>query len=402
MKKYWKSLAIIVGIVLSITTFYVNSARSAEHYPEFIIETQSGDEQVMDSLVLEGSYSNTSSMSYVSTNLRITTEGSTYNSRSFLDQIIGYHPTYIKELQQDYRTFMRGKFPSSSLYYEDNEFLAYANVEYTFGTFGPDDFKFEIAVLNKEDNKTNSFALEVPGAVELDHIFVEDVQLIDNKLYLITQNMVRKNDDYHDKKHIYEIDIVNQEIITHEDIYTFAKWQEHTHSYVRLVESNPSAANENIIFLKTEETMVEEPESTRVTDFKQEIILYNLVTKEKESINVPGLDLKENQLSYVDKSIIYFTRLEEQELVVTPYRLDDKQTGQEVRIYLELDQIPMIQIKDGKLYAAPHQITSNSVGDVAVIDAKTGETLSTGQITLKNASDEKGNFELYVHEIFMK
>ena len=40
MKKYWKFTATIAVIVLSIGTFYVNSALSAPQYPEFVIQSK--------------------------------------------------------------------------------------------------------------------------------------------------------------------------------------------------------------------------------------------------------------------------------------------------------------------------------------------------------------------------
>lgn len=76
MKKYWKFAAIIVVIVLSIGTFHVNSNTSAKQYPEFVIQTQSGDVNEIKPLVLEGFYTDTSAMNYVNTNLKITSDGS--------------------------------------------------------------------------------------------------------------------------------------------------------------------------------------------------------------------------------------------------------------------------------------------------------------------------------------
>ncbi|AQQ53565.1 hypothetical protein [Planococcus lenghuensis] len=406
MRKYWKSIAIAASIVLSIGTFYATSAKSAEHYPEFVIQPLSGDIQEVKHLVLEGMYINPSSMNYINSNLKITVQGSSYNSRSILDQLIGNYPTVIKKFQEDYHTFMRGKDPVVSLYFEDSEFLAYANADYTIDTMGPEDFEFEIAVLNKDDGTVNSFAVEVPDGGGLDHIFVEDVQLVENKLYLITQNMVRKNDSFNEEKHIYEIDLDTQNLISHETLAESAQSKENIHTYTRLVENSPTAANEQIILLKTEETVTEEIESIRMTDFKQEIVFYDLATKETETVNVPGLSLEENQLSLVEGSTLYFTRVEEQELIVTPYRLGENQVDRELRIQLqsamEKGLVPFLSVKEGKLYVVSPQINSKSNGDITVVDMQTGETLFKGQIALKTPSEEKGDFELHLHEIHVK
>lgn len=408
MRKYWKSIAVIIGIVLSIGTFYVNSAMSAEHYPEFAIQTLSGDEQEVKSLVLDGAYLISSSTNYVSTDLKITAQGSSYNSHSFLDQIIGYYPTVIKELQEEYRTFMRGKQPMVNLYFEDNEFLAYANADHKISSLGQSNFNFEISVLNKGNDKVTSFTLEVPDEGEVDYVFVEDVQLVENKMYLITQNVVSNNDEFNDEKHIYEIDIISQEVTNHEALLKFTQSKENLSTSVSLVESSPTAANEHIILLKTEEAVMEEAESTKVTDYKQEIVSYNLATKENETVNVPGLRLEENQLSYAKGSTIYFTKIEEQELVITPYRLGENQVDQDFRIQLQSPiekeplESPMISVKEGKLYVVSRQMNSNFNGDIVVVDMQTGKPLFTGQIALKNSSVEKENFELYINEIYLK
>jgi hypothetical protein len=403
MRKYWKFTAIIVVIVLSIGTFYVNSATSAEQYPEFIIQKQSGDAEEIKPLVLEGSYTDTSSMSYVSTNLKISAEGSTYNSRSFLNQILGQPPTVIKEFQEEYRTFMRGKDPFVDWYFENNQFLAYAGVDYPLRSR---DFIFDISVLNKEDVHINSFTVEVPNSGELEHVFVEDVQMVEEELYLITRNMIRKYDDFYDEKHIYTIDLANQKVSNHEAIIQFPKVQDDTRINVQLIGTSPTKANEYLIIVKTENKVIEDTESRREEVIKQEIFSYNLATKEKVKINVPDLKLDHNQLSYIDGSTIYFMILEGEELVVTPYSLVDDQVGQVFSIPLSgengIVRGQITTVKDGKLYVASSQMTPNINVDVIVADVHTGETLFKGQLAQKNSTVEKSHFELYMTEMFVK
>ncbi|MFD1032889.1 hypothetical protein [Metaplanococcus flavidus] len=407
MRKYWKSMAIVIGIVLGIGTFYVNSAMSAENYPDFAIQTLSGDPEEVESLVLDGSYIISSPANYVSTDLKITAQGSSYHSRSFLDRIIGYYPTVIKELQEEHRTFMRGKHPMVNLFFEDNEFLAYAYADHRISSLGPNNFNFEISVLNKADDKVNSFTLEVPDEENVNHVFVIDVQLVEDTIYIITQNMMRNNEGFNDEMHIYEIDLVSQELTNNEALLKYTQWNEDIHTHIQLVENSPTAANKHIILLKMEEAMMEAAESIRVTDSKQEIIFYNLATKENETVNVPGLSLEENQLSFVEGSTIYFTRIEEQELIITPYRLGENQVDQDFRIQLQATieneplQIPMISVKEGKLYVVSYQMDSNSNGDVVVVDIQTGKTLFEGQIALETSSEEQGKFELYLNEIYI-
>ena len=404
MKKYWKLTAIIAVIVLSIGTFYVSSARSAEAYPEFVIETISGDVREIESLVLRGSYTDTALMNTVSTNLKLTADGSTYNSRSFLDQLIGHPPTLIKGFQEEYRTFMRGKSSDVALFFENKQVLAYADVDYNTSSLKSRDFKFDISVLNKEDGNIDSFTVGVPDSEELEYLYVEGVQLVESELHLITHNALRNNDDNYEEKHLYTIDMTNQKISNHESIIQVPSWQDDTYINIQLVRTSPTKAFEHLIIQRTEEKIIEDTESTRTEDIKQELIAYNLATKEKEEIILPDLSLKEFQLSFFDGSIIYFTRLDGQELVVTPYRLMDKQVGKTFSIQLssDSDQVPMITVSEGKLYAITPQMYSNLNNNVIVADANTGETLFNGQVAIKGSLKEQENFELYIYEVFVK
>ncbi|WP_117170176.1 hypothetical protein [Paraliobacillus sediminis] len=407
MKKYWKLISTVTVIVLSIGTFYVNAVLSAEEHPAFVIKTVSGDAAEIKPLVLEGYYEDTSG--YVSNNLNITTEGSTYTSHTFLDQIIGQPDVMIKELQEEYRGFMRGKKGWINLYSEDDQYVAYGDVRYKMGSMRSSDFKLVVSVLNKKDGNTNAFTIEVPNGEILDHMFVDSVQLIGNELTLITQNSIRNNDDNYDEKHIYTIDLDNQTISSHEKLFQFAQAEGNMFTNFQVIGTKPDTAHEHIILLKTEEEIMEETESTitKKGDRNQEIISYNLVTKEKETIDVPELNLEENQLSFFDGSTLYFTKVEEQELVVTPYSLVDDQVGQAINIPLSSDnegdvQDPLITVNNGKIYAAESQMNKNVDANVVVADLNTGETLFEGQIALKDSSKEIGNYELYFHELVIR
>lgn len=405
MRKYWKFIATITVIVVSIGTFYVTSTMSAESHPEFVIKTISGNAEEIKPLVLEGSYADTSSMSYVNTNLKITAEGSTYYSSSFLDQIIGQPPTVIKEFQEKYRTFMRGKDSFINNFFENEQFLAYATVDYNSGSFQSRDFKFDISVLNKGEGNIDSFMVDVPDGGGLDYIFVEDVQKVEDELYLITRNTMN---GYNEEEHIYTIDIANQKVSNHEAIIQTTSVQSDTRINLQLVETSPTKANVHLIIVKTELKLIEDMESTREEVINQEILSYNLATKEKEIIDVPELRLDENQLSFFDGSRIYFTRLNGQELVVTPYSLVDNHVGKSYSIVLSGENGnvggQMTTINDGKLYIASSQMspTLNIDADVVVADAETGETLFRGQVTLKDSAKKTGNFDLNLHEIHVK
>lgn len=409
MRKYWKFISILVVIMLSIGTFYVKSVTSEVNHPEFVIKTQSGDAKEIEPLKLMGYYSDTSSMNYTSTNLKISSEGSTYERRTFLDQVIGEPPAVIKEYQENYRSFMRGKGLNVDSFFENDQVLAYADVDYKTDSFYSRDFKFPISILNKEDGSVQSFTVDIPDSEKMDYVYMEDVQMIEDELYLVTNNMVRNPEGSFDEKHVYTIDLANQTIRNDEPFSQVPEGQEGNRIVTDVMRTSPTKASDHIIFLQKEIKVIEDMESYREEVVKQEVISYNLATKEKESISVSDLPFT-IELSFFDGSSIYFIGLEGQEIVVTPYHLTDGKASEEYRLQLSgededgLGPAPMTTIKDGKLYLSGQQLNPKlniNVADIIVANVKTGDILFKGQITL-NDPETKNQYELYLHEMLVE
>ncbi|WP_404451032.1 hypothetical protein LG329_11870 [Virgibacillus necropolis] len=404
MKKYWKFTAIVAVIVLGIGTFYVNSAMSAKQYPEFIIKKQSGNAEEIKSLVLEGNYHEGGPMVNANTKLKITSDGSEYRSNtSFLDQIKGHPAPMIKELQEEYRNFMRGKGIGVDSFFENKQFVAYAEVEYEIGRLASSDYKFAISVLDKDKGSTTSFSIKVPDSSEIQHMFVDDVQIVDNKLNLITQNMVREKGRHISGKHVYTVDLSTKRIISHEAIFSIPEQQGESFIDARLIKTNPKQAHKNLVFLKTENKVVQQ--AKRLEETTLELISYNLETKEKEEVDLPN-SLKESQVSFFDGSTIYLTSYNEKNLVVTLYNIEKNKVGNEFTV--ELSNIkdnmepPIIAVKDGKLYATTHVTNLKTKASVTVIDVETGETLYEGEVIRKDPPENTDQFELYLFEMLIK
>jgi hypothetical protein len=409
MRKYWKFMSIIIVIMLSIGTFYVKSATSEENHPEFVIETQSGDAKEIEPLKLVGYYTDTSSMNYTSTDLKISSEGSTYERRSFLDQIIGEPPAVIKEYQEKYRSFMRGKGLNVNSFFENDSVLAYADVDYKTDSFHSHDFKLPISILNKDDGSVQSFTVDIPDSENMDYAFMEDVQMIEDELYLITNNMIRTPEGSFDEKHLYTIDLANQTIRNDETFSQIPAAQEGNHTVAQVIRTSPTEAHDHLILLQKEIKVIHDPESYREELVKQEVISYNLVTKEKESISVSDLPF-DSELSFFDGSSIYFIGLEGKEIVVTPYHLADGKAGEEYRFERSGEDEdgygsrPMTTIKQGKLYISLPELNPKlnmNAANVIVADVKTGDILFKGQITL-DEPEAKNQYELNLHEMLVE
>lgn len=406
MIKYWKFTSIIAVIMLSIGTFYVSAANSATQYPEFVINKKSGDAEEIKPLVLEGFYHEGGSMNYVNTHLKITSDGSDYRKNSsIIDSVIGHPAPMIQELQEKYRNFMRGKGQSVVSFFENNKLLSYAEVKYKSGSFKNRDFKFAISILDKDKGNTSSFSIEVPDSSALEHIFVEKVQVVDNELKVITHNSIRENDKYINEKHIYSFDISTGKINSNETILSIPEQQNNDHTYADLIQTSHNLENENLIFIKNQEKMIQDEESDRVEETIQELIYYNLKTKEKETIELPE-SLKKSEISFFDGTTIYFSKLTEDNLVVTPYSIENNQAGNEFNIQLSLEtsngEPPIIIMKDGKLYVATHVTNFKTKASITVIDLKTLDTIYQGEVIRKDSPKSAEQFELYIFDMIIK
>lgn len=403
MKKYWKFTATIAVIVLSIGAFYVNSALSAPQYPEFTIKKQSGDAEEIQSLVVEGGYHEGNAMSYTNTHLKITSDGSEIrNGLSLVDQVRGQPSPGIRNLQKNYRDFMRGKSQNINSFFENDELLAYADVKYKIGASYSMDFEFDISILNKDDSNTTSFNINVPDASAADYIFVEDVQVIDNELKVITHNTMRKNDKFFTEKHIYTLDISAGTITNNEKIVSIPEGQGNSYVDAQLINTNPLQANENVVFLITHSTLEEGLDGLRESSSSKEMLFYNLKTQKTDTIEMPE-SLNDNQVSFLEGSTIYFSKFSEQNLIVTPFTIENHEVGDEFTIQLSneiSEEVPPLQIvKESKLYAVSQIMNSTMNASVAVVNVKTGELLYEGEVVMKNTPKNIQEFELYMYEM---
>ena len=403
MKKYWKFTSIIAVIVLSIGTFYVNSAMSAKQYPDFVINKKSGNAEEIKSLMLEGGYHEGNSMNYTNNHLKITHDSSDYrNGSSLIDLVIGHPAPMIQELQDEYRNFMRGKENLDS-FFENNKILAYADVKYKIGSSTSRDFKFAISVLDKEDDNATSFTIKVPDSSVVEYLYVEDVQVIDNELKIITHNYTSENEKYFNEKHIYTLDISTGVIKNNETIFSIPD-QNDKHIDARLIKTNLKKANENLIFLINQSEIIHHEESDMEGETSRELISYNLKTKEQKVIELPE-SLKEHQMSFFEDSTIYFSKLSEKNLIVTTFSIVDNQM-KEFTTPISNEENNMesaiIVVKDGKLYVTTQLTNLTTKASVAVFDEKTGETLYEGEVERKNPPKNREEFELYIYEMSVK
>ncbi|MFD1038229.1 hypothetical protein ACFQ3N_07370 [Virgibacillus byunsanensis] len=409
MERYWKLISIVSVAVLTIGTFYIHSVIAAEDYPEFVITTKSGDEELINSLTLRGDYGEGSRNRFVGETLQLSNEGTNYASEaSFVDRWIGvmYQNEELKRLQEDYRNFMRGKSDISAIY-EDQDNVIYANAHAT--VVNSSDFSFDVATLDKNDNSTTSFELKVPD-LKYGYVYVEDVQLVDENIKIITRNYPKYQSGPNTEFHAYTIDVSEQKIVSDEVIMAVEENNNNRHSSINAVQqSNTTGSSNYIIFTKEVIEEAQHGDGTYTAEvIENEVIVYNIETGEQEELELPvkiSGAVPENQRAAINGSTVYFNELNQEGLMITGYSLESKEIETKQTFDLEkkdndrgMEQ-PLIKITEGKVFIVNRYKDLDTEATIVVAEIESGETLFEGKIEMKYPTPDQSDYSLYFYDM---
>lgn len=383
MKKYLKSIILLVVTVVAIGSYYINNALASKINLEIEFETLKGKESEIKNITIYGDYYNGDEFLPVTLYEGRLKEN---NNVSIIDKLKQEDlPPQIKKYIDKYRTFMRGK--SFSLYqiYEDEYVLAYANIDWGFTQ---KDSTFDISVLNKENDKITSFQSKIPNKEKYSFIYVEDLQMVNGQLKVIA--MARLN-DFHYEVHVYTFDIGEKQLVQDEIIYSTqnSKGDSSQSSLSIIYDYSTGKQTYYLISYTSESYDKEEDQQKKVED----IILYNIETNEKEPLS---LDFENAHT--LSGSILTFVNYQEKYIEVTSYSVVEHKVVNTFKFPLpnKEDEFPVsTYIANGKLYIV--QQTSSVINKIWVLDVETGETIYEGNIKLKHKSKDKNkiNFQIY-------
>ncbi len=111
---------------------------------------------------------------------------------------------------------MRGKYDTGSLFEDDNHVI-YAEVDYSTSIRGErKSYHFTIDRLNKQNEKTSSYKIDVPKQKNINIMEVYDVQYHYNEMRIITAN--QQSNPFVKEVHQYSIDL-KKEKVTNDEVY---------------------------------------------------------------------------------------------------------------------------------------------------------------------------------------
>ncbi|GAA0431053.1 hypothetical protein GCM10008983_04420 [Lentibacillus halophilus] len=401
MKRYWRLVTIITVVALTVGTFYIQSALSASGSPEIVFEKISGNKDELDPVVLEGLLNPGSGMS-ADERVKVTAEGAMYERKqSFLERISGsFFGNDMQRLKEKHRGFMRGKSGNASFFYETDSTLAYAAVNNQSARISESNMEFDVAVMDKDNGKTLSFNVPIPNRAKYVQVWVEDVQMIDGELKVITQNFFR---DGGNGELLYRFDITNEEINGKETIATADNQEGNKRKHIQLLSSSDQiGAHPYVIFSKTTEMRRQKQGHAQTTTEKRErkFIVYNLKTDEKKSVKAPNSVAGKDVLMY-KKETLYFR---DENQIVTYNWKNDEITGKLKLPSLKEGGQTLVKIAEDNIYVLNSQIESSlepgSAPVLVILDSDSGDVLYKGEVVTEEPVAK--NAYLNIYELMIK
>jgi len=402
MKKYWILIVISVVMVTTIGTFYIQSVMAGNNKPVFTIEKINGDEKEIESLLLSGFYDD--GLNYVSEDFEISLAGIKYfDDRSFFERIKegygGYGSEQIRQLQKEYRHFMRGKYYGINSYFENEDYLAYADVTYKNPYEISSEFQFSVAVLDKQKNKTVSFDHLVPNSGDYWYLDPVKVQVVDDQLRVVTQNGMREDDSR--RTHQYTFDLAEKKLLNEEVIFSLENKENEYIEMEQLNVDDPTKETEYVVFIKRS---IEQNEDGYMEDVKgEELVVYDLATNTSKIINLENL-AEHGYPEYLAEQTIYFTDVDDDGVLsISVYDIKSEQIIDHIEGPVLNDEVAKTTaFNDGKLFIVDSYVDYETPAYITVIDLQNGETVFEGKIVPDNQKGATEKESLNIYNVFFK
>ncbi|MGM7721499.1 hypothetical protein [Metabacillus sp. Hm71] len=412
MNRYWKLISIVLITVFVIGFFYIQSSTAMSNNPEFIIKKVSGSDDEGKKLSVFGEYI---TQGRHQDTVRIDEQETIYtNELSYIESLNGvYNTPEIKLLQRNYRNFMRGKELNPTLFYEDEAYLAYANIEGDYYELDhrPSNFTFELEVLDKESKEVTSINETLPKQKEYSFAYVVDVQKLDDKLKVLVQIESAINQSYEtvEEIHIYTFDLKSQTLIGDDIVVSSGSSQQNENSTIsnRLSIFNDLETIQPQHYLLIEKVKVkevQEGDESSTEEIDQTFTLYNYETNEhKELFNEKQQMDFEN--IYLYGSTIYFINITANGLEILPYQIENRKfsTKQTIDINIpeRLDESgsSTIKLKNNRMYVVSPYKDLKTEAVILVADLKTWKTVYEGAIEATNSSKSEEDYTLRINSL---
>lgn len=403
MRKYWKSIFLITFIVVVVGIFYIKADTVSNSFAQFKFEKKEGNDAAVEEIVINGDLF-AGMFSYEP--FRIDNQGTTYlRDESFIKRFRGFYPDmYIERLQKEQRNFMRGKVEEPKSYYEDENVLAYGAIPYEFWT--ADNFKFDIAVLDKKTNDTVSFSLPIPNRADYWNVEPYGVLLDGKELSIITVNEEMSNDMVENvSAHIYTFDIEKEQLINEELIGSLDYTDDgEGYSDYSLIKDGDSVVIAGLKITPVE--MDEEPDYYEEVGELTKLIIYNIKSKDVEEITISEKEDIGVPISKIGDQL-YFANAKNNQLSLSTFNTETKKVTDtleidDIKSYMSIYDIQQAEVKNGKWYFMPSTQSIEDLTSIIVVDLSSLSLDYIGQIVNTTPPENNESIEIYFNEPELK
>ena len=415
MKRYVKLIIIAIVILLSIGVYYIQPMFSADERPEFKIIANSGDETLSENMVLKGYYSENVMLGMgIGDDLKITSKGTTYYSEStnsFQSQTSESDYEKINQLQEDYRSFMRGKEPSLANFFEDDTLLAYAELTTNNYSSVTEDEEFKIEVLNKKTNKESSFSVDLPKGTNYSYMYIEDIEVANNQLIIVTNGYSLNNENEQDEHHFYSISLPNEKIEKDESLQLdLVNLDGKQIQYVELLSGMNTVQTSKFLVYRVEigdeQSETELYEDQEIYETTYELIGVNIETGEQFLIDLSD-EVGNQALSSafsIEKDILYFYKKNKETITIYTYSLEQKELREMETAELSeaqktaLKEEVTLSVYNGAAFFVNNDKIKGKDQHIMAFDLESGKAVFEGSL-IETKKQSATNSELYLYEV---
>lgn len=379
MKKYMNLFILSIFIVIMVGYFYIENSKTSNLFPNFKIEKISGNDDAIKDMIITGELHYNY---YGFDSFRITPEETKYfRDEPFLTRVNRYYKQInVESLQKEYRNFMRGKDEFIGSFYETDDVLVYGST--TYDSWSIDSEKFDIALLDKQTNDIISFQVPIPNRNEYWYIDTREIYLTENELLLITVNHIGTANDEIGEVHIYTFDIKEKKLLN-DEIIEEIQYENIGHGN-KNVDVLLDEKNEEVLVYKSVVQYTEDPHSLNDTAKIENVVKYNLKTKEKEFVH-EELD-QGIPIALIDDKL-YLAQNQERKLKLTQYDLEKDKVMDQLEIDIlnvdfSIEELNEPLVKNGKFYFVPVMVDGNMECTISVVDLINFEVEYNGKIDI--------------------
>jgi hypothetical protein len=416
LKRFWKLITLLIVIITILVTYFVHTALViASQFPELEIKTISGDETTLKNMTISGDYYEGDQYSSA---LMVSPDNTTYYEELsyFEKRDPRFPPNEATELKDKYRNFMRGKIYQPSLFFENDDYLAYVGAEVSDWTpnYLPT-YHLEVDVLNKESNTSTSFQTTLPGMDEIHHVDVLEVRMDKKELKVIVNVNYYLSNQYVNDIKVYTMDISSEKIVGDQTLFDPHE-QSDKDKWSHLNFLNDLSAIDSTDNLLLQKDIGRYKEVDHGDEYEGEInaelmerkfYVYDLKANQQQELLIPENHYKKllsNEI-HLDGSVsdthAYITYLDGNNLVVLSFSLDKLKL--DTQLTFDLKELGMeaedygISLIDDKLYVLENDMQKST--KIFVGDITNGEVLYQGEIVLENNDDKSGDVSLQFYTI---